>query len=355
MGGVAKDVEEVKEGINNEVASFELKGNYRSSQRIIDYYKAFQVNNLEIEATGRFKDEQGRIVHNTIVDKSQIEIHISQVINHYINEEVIRENEICVLAPAWWLVAPIGRKLKQLLPDCSFDATGLSPFRRNKDNFWYRVTRLFLIQPSPNMYVVRYRWARELIDELKFAVKGTIPEEYDHPKRMLRLINSISSEEEDGLLYLENVFSELMRKLGIDYTAIEYLVSHKNSFFESAKKILESDDYNGIPTNIQAFRRMFKRRTGIVVNTCHGVKGEEFDLVISFGNLQGLLPNWQLIFDDDEDDQEHAKKLLYVVCSRAKRFLHLISEDGRKTKRRNSYNSTEVLSALSYDYNSDIA
>jgi DNA helicase-2/ATP-dependent DNA helicase PcrA len=35
---------------------------------------------------------------------------------------------------------------------------------------------------------------------------------------------------------------------------------------------------------------MFKHEEGVVVNTCHGIKGEEFDTVIAFGLLHGKIP-----------------------------------------------------------------
>ncbi len=354
LGGVAKTSKEIEAEIEASIISLELLGNYRSSQRIIDYYRAFQVDELKIEAVGKNKDEKGKIVHNTSIDKINLENHIAALITHYIKDVGIKENEICVLAPAWWLVAPTGRKLKQMLPDISFDASGLSPFRKSRDNFWYRVARLFLIAPSPNMYAMRYRWAQELIGELKFIIKGGIPDEFDHPKRFLRLINSISSGEPNGLNYLKEVFTSLMNNLDVKHLANEYLSNHMDSFFESAKKIMDSSDYQGIPTDINAFRRMFKRRNGVVVNTCHGVKGEEFDVVISFGNLQGMIPNWQLINDSEENDELHAKKLLYVVSSRSKKYLHLISETGRTTQRLSPYNPTTVLAKIDYDYDGDL-
>jgi superfamily I DNA/RNA helicase len=57
----------------------------------------------------------------------------------------------------------------------------------------------------------------------------------------------------------------------------------------------------------------FKPRTGIKVSTIHGVKGGEYDTVISFGLLQDMVPN----FNDPSDDS--AKKLLYVIGSRAEK------------------------------------
>ena len=72
--------------------------------------------------------------------------------------------------------------------------------------------------------------------------------------------------------------------------------------------------------------------------TIHGVKGIEFDVVIAFGLLEGMVPHF-----NEPAGEVTANKLLYVVGSRARKHLHLISESGRPRGRRGSYSATEVL------------
>jgi hypothetical protein len=45
-----------------------------------------------------------------------------------------------------------------------------------------------------------------------------------------------------------------------------------------------------------------------------------------------------------------ASKLLYVVGSRARKHLHLISERGRPLGRQRHYAATDVLAACVFDY-----
>ena len=100
-------------------------------------------------------------------------------------------------------------------------------------------------------------------------------------------------------------------------------------------------------TDIDAFRKAFKPRTGIKVSTIHGVKGGEYDVVISFGLLQDLVPNF------NDRSVESAKKLLYVIGSRARKNLHLISETGRFNgtgRYRREYQPTEILHQLNFPY-----
>ncbi|RGY84898.1 hypothetical protein DXA17_19380, partial [Ruminococcus sp. AM58-7XD] len=67
-----------------------------------------------------------------------------------------------------------------------------------------------------------------------------------------------------------------------------------------------SDDLN-------TFKRMFKEKKGVVINTCHGVKGEEYECVIAFGLLYGKVPN---IHTEQSQRDSEAKKI--IVCYRFK-------------------------------------
>ena len=87
-------------------------------------------------------------------------------------------------------------------------------------------------------------------------------------------------------------------------------------------------------------------RTGVTVSTIHGVKGAEFDVVIAFGLLEGMVPHF-----NEATGQVAAKKLLYVIGSRARKHLHLISEVGRPRGRYAHYVATEVLDSCAFSYN----
>jgi DNA helicase-2/ATP-dependent DNA helicase PcrA len=342
LGGVAKNLEEIQNEFGVTFTSKELSGNYRSNQQIIDYYRNFQTTDIDIKALGTNADDIAVITYNRIVHKDDLTVNISEIIKQKIADGV-PEHEICVLAPTWYLVIPMGRKLKSLLPNVKFDAVGLSPLQKNKENTWFKVARLFLVMPSPKTFLTRKRWASELINELESIGIILFEDKEFKSKALLKLINSISSEQTDGLKYLEECFLELFKKLEISISTNEMLEVHWTAFFEGAIKRLEDPDFD-LAKDIESFRKMFKHDEGVVVNTCHGIKGEEFDTVIAFGLLHGKLPNW------NETGHRATEKLLYVICSRTKRELHLISETGRVTNSKRPYNPTFQLSSLEYDY-----
>ncbi|GHT02914.1 DNA helicase [Bacteroidia bacterium] len=344
LGGVAKSLDEIKSEFGNiEMQEKELSGNYRSCQRIIDYYRSYQTTNIAIESLCTYSDESGLITFNDTIGKDNLAEHISSIIEENINNG-ISEHEICVLAPQWHMVIPMGRKLKTLLPDVNFDAYGLSPLLKSKENIWYKVARLFLVEPSPTMYFTRNNWARELMDEFNAMEIRILDGVEKRSKSLLKTINSISSNQDEGLSYLEECFQQLLQTLNIQIDEHPVLKQHWEYFFEGTRKRLEKPEFD-YAKDINSFKRLFRQHAGVVVNTCHGVKGEEFHTVIAFGLLQGFVPNW-----NEEDKDAASRKLLYVICSRAKKHLHLISERGRTTKSKKPYVTTNHLQNLNYSY-----
>ena len=342
LGGVAKSKDEIENEFDVEFTHLKLSGNYRSCQGIIDYYRNFQVSDIDITALGDNAQLLPTISYDTVVSRDTLAEYISSMITNRI-EDGVSMNDICVLAPTWYLVIPMGRQLKSLLPEVSFDAVGLSPLLKNKENVWFKVARLFLIQASPENYLIRKRWSTELLNS--FEGCGVILlEGFDfRSKRILKIINSITSSEMDGLANLKDCFEQFSIRLELNIELYEQLNSHWITFFEGASKRLENPAFN-LAKDIESFRKMFRTQEGVVVNTCHGIKGEEFDTVIAFGLLHGKLPNW------NEESVHAADKLLFVIGSRAKRQIHLISETGRTTNSGNPYYPTRQLSRVEYDY-----
>lgn len=50
-----------------------------------------------------------------------------------------------------------------------------------------------------------------------------------------------------------------------------------------------------IRIDVESFKQCFKEKEGVVINTFHGVKGEEYTTVIAFGLLYGYVPHWNII------------------------------------------------------------
>jgi superfamily I DNA/RNA helicase len=350
LGAVSKSADQIASEFGlKSIKHFILTGNYRSTQRIIKFYQLFRPNNPIIKSLISYATDHGSVkLYNQTISKDNLPGLIAPLIEAYIRFG-IPQSEICVLAPHWWHIRGLSRSLVKLLPDVDFDAPGLSPFHCQRDNFWFKVARLFLTTPSPNLYRTRFRWASEIIRDLEVSYNTNLHEDFKQPRQLLRLINSIISSSEDGLKYLDEVFSILMRTLEIDINSNNVLVESRKQFFEKANARINEIGSESL-TDIRSFKKMFRHPSGVVISTCHGVKGEEYEVIIAFGLLKGYIPNWETIIHNPTVADDQASKLLYVICSRAKRFLHLIAESGRITRNGNPYETTKLLRTVTFDY-----
>ncbi len=351
LGAISKSPDQIAQEFGlHSIPHLELTGNYRSTQRIIDYYRQFRPNTPPIQSLAEYVTDPGIITfHNQTVTRDDLSATVAQFIRDSI-EAGIPTREICVLAPHWWHVRALGRSLVQQLPEVDFDAPGLSPLHSQRENIWFKVSRLFLTTPMPSLYRTRFRWAWEVLRDLKEVEGVAVPDAYGNARAFLRLVNSTESTAHDGLDYLEEVFAGLIEVLGMEIDAHNHLSEAKDMFFQKAIERI-ADIGEDAPSEIEDFRKLFRHPSGVVISTCHGVKGEEYETVIAFGLLRGYIPNWKAIIQGAPGiADDWASKLIYVVCSRAKRRLHLIAESGRFTKKGNKYETATLLKSIHFEY-----
>lgn len=67
-------------------------------------------------------------------------------------------------------------------------------------------------------------------------------------------------------------------------------------------------------SHINSFKG-FSTKDGITISTNHGIKGAEFDTVIAFGLLEDYVPHFS-----ESNKEESAKRILYVIASRARKI-----------------------------------
>src|SRR5690606_35406561 len=80
LGGVVKELEEIKQEFGVVFTSKELSGNYRSNQQIINYYRNFQITDIDIKALGANADDNAIITYNRTVHKDDLTVCISEKI-----------------------------------------------------------------------------------------------------------------------------------------------------------------------------------------------------------------------------------------------------------------------------------
>lgn len=347
IGGKSLSLAELNaEFLGSNINHFTFSDNYRSTQRIVDYFSVFRGIQGGLSKAA-YRNEQGAIsFFNQSVDKDHLAEAISALIQIELNNGT-KENDICVIAPQWAPIRSMTKKLITLLPQVRFDAPALSPFHGQHDNFWYIASKLVLTEPSGRMLSARVRWATELLN--------CLIESYNHTrdlttKKLLKVINSFHSNTVIGTEYLKECFEFLLDELEISLADDMLLKEQFNLFFEKANSNIENNNGQYEDT-VVALKNFFKESTGIVVNTCHGVKGEEYQTVIAFGLLNGFVPHWNDIINQPAQVGINAEsKMLYVIASRAKERLFLFAEYGRRTQGGNPYKTSSILNAYRYHY-----
>ena len=345
LGGFPMDLGEIRTLFNCDMTELQLSKNYRSSRRIVNYFEYFKTFQNEIVAEGEFRDYDSLISLNRTVQRGNLENELVRLLKYNIDNLGISPNEICIVAPQWVHLASMTRSLITRLPDLSFNGPGMAPFSRDIDNFWFKLSRIVLTEPSPTLYIRRLRWSKEVLNDLASCGLEFVNL---NNKDFLKICNSIQIDEPNGLMYLEKFFDEICVSLGFRIKDYDMLSEHHDSFFASSTQRIERLTREGgeFVATIENFRKVFKQREGITISTIHGVKGEEYDVVIGYALLEGYVPHFM-----DGDGQANAKKMLYVIGSRARKNLHLIAEQGRPRGRRGDvYKITEVLSNYRFEY-----
>lgn len=347
LGGFPIDLTDLCTITSLDIEARALSRNYRSSQRLIDYFGNFNLYGTVIEAAGRNREFSSLVTYDATIDKDALADEIARLIRHNIEVLGVQPNEICVVAPQWPYLAAMTRALVVRLPDYSFDGPGIVPFARDPENFWYKVARLALTEPSPGGYLRRLRWAGEVLQELSNAgldVSGITR------KHLLAECNAVVISETDGLTYLSAFFDALLDRLSVPYLAFVSLVENREAFFASSEARLKRLRTDGVDAagDVSFFKKAFQARSGILVSTIHGVKGAEFDVVIAHTLLEGMVPHF-----NDSGGDDSAKKLLYVIGSRARKHLHMFSETGRaRGQRGETWAPTKLLADCIFPYDS---
>ncbi|HCE67892.1 MAG TPA: ATP-dependent helicase [Geobacter sp.] len=344
LGGYPIAAADFKAMAEIELHELELSLNYRSSERVVEYFGNFNVHETTIESASKEKDYPSIISFDNTITKSGLDDELVRLIKFNIEVVGVPPHEICILAPQWVHLASMTRKLVASMPEYNFDGPGMVPFARDIDNFWYKLSKIVLTEASPQMYVRRLRWAAEVLSAMEDA--GVNISKFTK-KSLLRDCNSTKSAETDGLLYLTDFFESVFSKLGVDFTLNPSLKEHHDAFFESSQTRIDRLRKEGAQFvgDISAFKKVFENRSGITVSTIHGVKGAEYDTVIAYALLEDMVPHF-----NDPNGQDSAMKLLYVIGSRARKNLHLISERERINGLRVEYRATAKLAQCAFDY-----
>lgn len=213
LGGYPIEFDDFVRMSKLDVKNFSLTTNYRSSKKIVDYFSEFSLNETPVVPLSKWRDYPSIITYDKKINANKLEDEIVSLIEYSMNTLKIDQDQICVIGPQWQSLAKLTRHLMARLPDCDFDGPGMVPFGRELDNFWYKLSKLCLSEPAPDMYLRRLRWASEVIRDLQeqgIACQHT-------KNQLLKQLNLIQVNEKNGMLYLEFFFQKILRTIKLKH------------------------------------------------------------------------------------------------------------------------------------------
>lgn len=346
LGGIAKTKNEIEKLFKVNFDEDCLSGCYRSTQRIVEYYTNYKVQETGVKSLATHSKEKGNISYNQEVDKEELPQQIAEIITAQLCRG-ISECEICVIAPQWYQIYPMAKQLRKLLPDTKFDAPDIVPFKYDPMNPFYLLAKLIFTDSGLHVGS-RKRVATDFLDMMRNEYQISFPEKYDI-YRLLKSVNSVPVNSDNGIQVFEEAVKYILKDAKIQLQKEETLLNVYEMFLDRANERIKN---HHLPHSYSDFCACFKDREGIVINTIHGIKGEEYTTVIAFDLLNGHLPHWDYVWNEDKKPMRKREtlKLLYVLCSRAKKNLFLFSEKGRITKKGYMLVPTDELNSISYDY-----
>lgn len=329
IGGVVKTKQELDKIFDQEFTELHLIGCYRSNQKIIDFYKNFAVKDFDMKSL-TMKWRKPSINIYTQYDKKTMFNKVFRIIKNLI-EEGYKENEIAIVAPQWHQLYEITNEIKKALPDIKFDAPNLVPLKKDEDGIIHKFCRLLLTNFD---YFNIYR-----IKRLSYEIIHQFEEEYGYVIDInvisfLNIINSSKTTDTIGTEYLKNSLKRIFIKLNL----FEQFKNDIDEFILGTKERIQHFQKQGLEDEKLFFEQSLRSKSGVVISSFHGIKGEEYAVVIAFGLLEGYIPHWNDIINKGESVARlNSKKLLFVISSRAKEKIYFFAENDRKTQKGKTY------------------
>ena len=343
LGGVAKTKEEISAMFEQNFTEKHLTGCYRSIQQIVDYYSNYAVDKIGITSKREDSVKDAIISFEKNISNDVLDDYVAKIVKERLLKGE-KEEEICIIAPRWELIFPMANKLREKLPDVMFNAPDIIPFKYDPMNPFYLLAKLTFMKKQ-GYGKLRKKYADNVIGILKNDYVINIRNGFDCFS-LLKIINAVNKPSNaDGIEIYNKVVGKVMSSLKVNLLNEEALNSCYIKFLEKTQERVTN---NSLSTVCGDLTKCLEEKHGIVISTIHGVKGEEYNTVIAFGLLNGLIPHWNDIYDGDREKTTF--KLLYVLGSRAKENLYLISESGRKTKKGASYIPTDEIVSVAWEY-----
>ncbi len=299
----------------------QLSGNFRSSSPIIAHANMLYPRTPPMTAVGRARKyaeqpvwQHGASAFTVITDYFLPAIEALE----------IPMGEAAILAPTWYSLFPLGRRLREY--GVSIVGPGARPYRRNRQ-FAPLAEQVcgYLMEPRPDAIAGIERTlfntlldvtGRPHFDIFSYRGRVIVFRLLDHARRLHQIHMG-------GIAWLEAAAAAFSQVL----IEKEYLTSGDKDVFAMSVEEMKTDMRNNkvdlANLTIDDLGIYASPDAALKLATLHNAKGREYMAVAMIDLHEGRIPFYQA---RSAEDIEEAKRLFYVGVTRAKRFLLYVTD-----------------------------
>jgi DNA helicase-2/ATP-dependent DNA helicase PcrA len=316
LGGVVKSKDELDKMFLRNFNHLQLTGCFRSHQAIIDFYSNFALINEDIISR--------TLMYNSPLIKYQKDVTIealAEIAYKEINTAILMQNlpyeEICIMLPTNPQLLFLSNIFRRNYPEIPIDAPMITPLKRMEDSLWNNLGRLIFTDINGKNIRRIERILRNIYLELSSRVemKVNLNESIDEVLNYL-----VKLKLQDGDEGIKALIDNMRYILGCILLVPAQIYEKPLLDLAQATELKIQRYRNDLQNTVNCFKSCYKEKSGVVISTCHGCKGEEYRVVIAGGLNESYIPH-----SSRQTIREDAYHLLYVVFSRAKEKLIITS------------------------------
>ncbi|MCB2147612.1 MAG: ATP-dependent helicase [Deltaproteobacteria bacterium] len=299
-----------------------LSGNFRSSQPMVEHAELIfpRIPPMSARGEARHYIEQPQWRHG----HSSFEV-LTDYFLPGLDSLGIPHGNSAVLAPTWFTLFPLGRKLREF--GISIFGPGARPYRRNRQ-FAPLAEQIcgYLMESNPDSIIgierTLFNTLLDITGRANFSVfsyKGRVV-----VFRLLEKGSELYQIHMGAVTWLESAadaFSDVLIDAG-------YLTDGERQIFSASVEEMKADMKRNrvdLPNlGISDLGIYSSPNAALKLSTIHNAKGREYDAVAMIDVHEGRLPSYYAKTPDDIAEQ---KRLFYVGTTRAKRFLLYVTDD----------------------------
>jgi DNA helicase-2/ATP-dependent DNA helicase PcrA len=307
--------------------NFTLAGNFRSSKPIIEHAEKLFARKPAMESLGEARKftEVPTLKHGAS--------SFAVIMNHFLPALAdlrIPIGQAAVLAPTWFSLWPLGRKLREA--GVSIVGPGARPYRRNRQ-FAPLAEHLcgYLMEPRGEAIVAIERTLFSTILDVTgrahfdvFTYEGRLV-----VFKLIRAAQELYKEKMGAALWLAGA-AERFSKILMDH---DFFTESQRLVFSNSVEEMKSDmRHNKVDVEnllIEDLGIYATPGAALKLSSIHFAKGREFMAVAMIDCHENRIPSY---YARTLPEIEEQKRLFYVGVTRAKRFLLYVTDD---TERRN--------------------